>query len=70
MLPSQLVSLCRQYVYTPRTLSSVRKAPLMVGLVQKRSVDELLKGGLREGQHTELVGESGTGKTQVRTAWS
>lgn len=42
----------------------------MVGLVRKRSLDELLKGGLREGQHTELVGESGTGKTQVRTAWS
>lgn len=30
-----------------------------------RRVDELLGGGLREGQLTELYGESASGKTQV-----
>lgn len=29
-------------------------------------LDEMLRGGLREGQITELAGESATGKTQVR----
>ncbi|CAG9465716.1 unnamed protein product [Pedinophyceae sp. YPF-701] len=30
-----------------------------------RTVDALLHGGLREGQHTEVIGGSGTGKTQL-----
>eukprot|EP00884_Botryococcus_braunii_P017193 jgi/Botrbrau1/4157/Bobra.0192s0025.1 len=30
-----------------------------------QSVDELLHGGMREGQHLELVGQAGAGKTQL-----
>lgn len=32
-------------------------------------IDMLLGGGLREGQLTELVGPSSSGKTQVQTAF-
>lgn len=40
--------------------------PLARDAVSEYSLDRLLLGGLREGQVTELVGNSATGKSQAK----
>ncbi|KAK9842533.1 hypothetical protein WJX81_004757 [Elliptochloris bilobata] len=60
-LQSHMAAPVRNGVQLLRQLEAdARILPFLCG-----SLDELLKGGIREGQHTELVGKSGAGKTQL-----